>query len=162
VEAAIETVDHPVSVNWVSEEAKTDWRTAKSHLQRLAVEGRVHALKQGTSTVYVPDFSRAYMNEIRQLALQSSVDELRGEIIEKKAEIEALQDEYGVDSPAELQESLSDPDLTSEATQKRTQHLDRWEKIVNDLPLIQHAANIRQDLFDADPYAKVALNLSDY
>jgi PAB1-binding protein PBP1 len=103
----------------------------------------------------VPDFTKAYIEEIRQLALELSAEELRAEIAAAKETIEAIQDRYDVESREELEESLADPDISAEETRTRSRALRDWEEESDAITLLKHALSLQDDLLDVDPYAEV-------
>lgn len=155
VTTIIQTVSDPVSINWVAEEADVHWNTAESHLEELADDGKVRRVEQGDSTAYVPDFTRAYMEEIRQLALNHSAEELRAELTAAKESIEEIQDQFDVQTREELEQSLADLDITAEETRARSRALRDWEEQQDSLTLVKHALSLQEDLHDVDPYADI-------
>jgi hypothetical protein len=155
VTRVVETVTDPVSINWVAEEADVHWNTAADRLEEMADAGDLHRLDRDDSTAYVPDFTKAYIEEIRQLALELSAEELRAEIAAAKETIEAIQDRYDVESREELEESLADPDISAEETKTRSRGLRDWEEESDAISLLKHALSLQDDLLDVDPYAEV-------
>ena len=155
VTKVVETVTEPVSINWVAEEAAVHWNTAADRLEKMAEAGDLHRIERGDSTTYVPDFTKTYIEEIRQLALELSADELRAEITAAKEAIEQIQDQYDVESREELEESLAEPDVSAEETKARSHALRDWEEENDTITLLKHALRLQDDLLAVDPYAEV-------
>lgn len=155
VTRVVETVTDPVSINWVAEEADVHWNTAADRLEEMAEAGDLHRIERDDSTAYVPDFTKAYIEEIRQLALECSAEELRTDIAAAKEAIEQIQDEYDVESREELEESLANPDISAEETKARSRALRDWEEENDAITLLKHALSLQDDLYDVDPYAEV-------
>jgi len=151
----VETVTDPVSINWVAEEADVHWNTAEDRLEDMADAGDLHRIERDDTTAYVPDFTRAYIEEIRQLALELSTEELRAEIAAAKETIEEIQDRFSVESREELEESLADPDISAKETKARSRALRDWEEENDGITLLKHALSLQDDLLDVDPYAEV-------
>lgn len=152
VRQIVETVTDPVSANWVCEQADVGWQTAKDELDQLVERGDLRRIERGEDVRYVPDFTRRYTERIRELALSVPREELREELLEAKAEIEAIQSEYAVDSRAELEASLSDEGVSAGEASDRTEALREWETAADELQLLEHALHLYDDLHDVDPY----------
>jgi len=150
-----ETVTDPVSPNWVADQADVGWQTAKDELEQLADRGDLRRVDQG-DVRYVPDFTRLYTERIRELALSFSRKELREELVEAKADVQAIQSAYDVTSREELEASLSDADVSATEARDRQQSLREWEEIADELQLIEHALSLYDDLHDVDPYVEDA------
>lgn len=151
----VETVTDPVSINWVAEEADVHWNTAEDQLEEMADAGDLHRVERDDSTLYVPDFTKAYIEEIRQLALDLSAAELRTEIAAAKETVEEIQDQFDVESREELEESLADPNVSAEETRARSRALRDWEEEADAITLMKHALRLQDDLLDVDPYAEI-------
>lgn len=155
VTTVIETVTEPVSTNWVAEEADVHWNTAADRLEEMAEAGYLHRIERDDSTTYVPDSTKTYIEEIRQLARELSADELRAEITAAKEAIEQIQDQYDVESREELEESLVEPDVSAEETKARSHALRDWDEENDTITLLKHALRLQDDLLAVDPYAEV-------
>lgn len=149
-----ETVTDPVSANWVSEQAGVGWQTAKDELEQLVERGDLRRVERDDDVRFVPDFTRLYTERIRKLALSFSREELREEIVQAKEEVQAIQSEYAVESRDELEESLSDEDVSAAEARDRQQALREWEEIADELRLLEHALGLYDDLYDVDPYVE--------
>lgn len=152
VRQIIETVTDPVSVNWVSKQAGVGWDTAKDELEQLAERGGVRRVDRGKNVRYVPDFTQAYVERIRDLAVTHSRDTLQEELIQAKEEIEGIQERYGVDSRDELEQTLADEEITADEARERQQALRAWEEIADQKQLIRHALHLFDDIRDVDPF----------
>lgn len=149
-----ETVTDPVSANWVKEQADVGWQTAKNELEQLADRGDLRRVEQDDDVRYVPDFTRLYTERIRELALEFSREELREEVVQAKEAIQEIKTEYAVGSRDELEESLSDEDVSAEETRERQRALREWEEVADELQLLEHALSLYDDLYDVDPYVE--------
>lgn len=152
VRQIVETVTDPVSANWVKEQADVGWQTAKNELEQLADRGDLRRVEQDDDVRYVPDFTRLYTERIRELALELSREDLREEVIQAKEAIQEIKTEYAVDSRDELEESLSDEDVSAEEARERQRALREWEEVADELQLLDHALGLYDDLHDVDPY----------
>lgn len=149
-----ETVTDPVSTNWVAEQAAVGWQTAKDELEQLSNRGDLRRVQQGDDVRYVPDFTRLYTERIRELVLSFSREELRGEIVQAKEDIQEIQSEYAVESRDELEASLSDPDVSAAEARERQRSLREWEEVADDIQLLKHALSLFDDIHDVDPYVE--------
>lgn len=149
-----ETVTEPVSVNWVTTQADVGWQTAKDELERLADRGDLRRLERDGDVRYVPDFTHLYTERIRELALSASRGELRDQVVAAKAAIEEIESEYGVESPDELEASLSDDDVSASEARERRRALREWEAAADEIRLLEHALALYDDLRDVDPYVE--------
>ena len=149
-----ETVTDPVSANWVAEQADVGWQTARDELEQLSDRGDLRRVDRGDAVRYVPDFTRMYTERIREIALSSSREALREEVVQAKAEIQEIRSEHAVESRAELEASLSDEDVPVAESRERQQSLREWEEIADELHLVEHALSLYDDLHDVDPYVE--------
>ena len=154
VRAIARTLSRPRSVNWVGREADVSWGTAKDELNRLVEYGqleRVYPEGDDTSPQYAPDHRTRYLSRIRELVEENEPGELRSEMAAVQDEIDAWCEEYGVDSRAELEESLADGHDGAEI-RERNEVLRRWRRNEQTKRLLTHALRLYDDLdaLDAD------------
>jgi hypothetical protein len=146
IRSVAETLHEPRSVNWISEQADTAWSTTKEELEALVDRGRLRRVDAGESPRYQPDHTRLLFEEIRRLVEENSREELRGELADIAAEIEAWQTEYGVETWEELEGTLADGDLSSEAISTRRDIVTYWRENEADRRLLKHALALYADV----------------
>lgn len=120
------TVSRPRSASWVAGEAAVAENTARDHLERLVEMNVLLRTTRDGTALYAPDplYTRAQ-------TLRDYLDEYDHEgLVELKAEIserlDALRDEYGVDSPEELRERVAETDDVERIQEFRNAASD-WE-----------------------------------
>jgi len=123
----------------------------KDELEQLAERGDLRRVDQGCGFRYVPDFTRLYTERIRELALTCSREKLLEEIVQAKEEVQEIQSEFGVESRAELEASLSDQEVSATQARNRQRSLREWEVVADELQLLEHALSLYDDLHDVDP-----------
>lgn len=141
------TLTRPRSVEWVREEARvSSWQTAKDELEMLVEFGQVHAVEgDDGNTKYAPNYQLRYFNEVTELINDHTRDELREEIATIQAEIDEWKTEFAVESRDELESTLTDDDLTSEAIRERNRVLRQWERYEDNKRLLKHALELYDD-----------------
>lgn len=142
VETIATTMTAPRSPNWVAEQAEVEWDTAKKHLENLRASGRVLLTSEDK---YVPDPTRAYFDNLRDLILEHSKTELRGELTAIAERIDEWKQRYDVDSPDELEATLA-TDLSAEAVRERQRALRQWEDSLESRERIRRALELYDDI----------------
>lgn len=147
------TLTQPRSVEWVREEAQvSSWQTTKDELEMLVEFGQVHAIEgDDGNTKYAPNYQLRYFNEVTELINNQTREELREEIASIQAEIDEWKAEFDVESRDELESSLTDDDLDSEAIQERNRILRRWERYEDNKRLLKHALELYDDARELYP-----------
>lgn len=149
-------LSEPQSVNWVRREADVSWETAKDELDRLVSHDqlrRVYPATDGESTGnprYCPDFKTQYLSRIRELTTEHDRVELREEIAAIQDEIGRWKTEFGVESRAELESSLTDEAHSGDEVRRRNRVLRQWEHNEETKTLLEHALALYDDLADLD------------
>lgn len=162
VRAIAETISEPRSVNWIREQADvSSWDTTKDELELLVEQGTLRRVELDGDVHYVPDFTRKFLDRIKELAEEHSKNELREEIAAITEEIEEWKETYDVEARDELEASLTDEDdLSSDAVHERTRVLEQWEENLYYKRLIGHALHLYDDIADtmrlSDPEASPA------
>ena len=147
------TLTQPRSVEWVREEAQvSSWQTTKDELEMLVEFGQVHAIEgDDGNTKYAPNYQLRYFNEVTELINNQTREELREEIASVQAEIDEWKAEFDVESRDELESSLTDDDLDSEAIQERNRILRQWERYDDNKRLLKHALELYDDARELYP-----------
>lgn len=147
------TLTQPRSVEWVREEAQvSSWQTTKDELEMLVEFGQVHAIEgDDGNTKYAPNYQLRYFNEVTELINNQTREELREEIASIQAEIDEWKAEFDVESRDELESSLTDDDLDSEAIQERNRILRQWERYDDNKRLLKHALELYDDARELYP-----------
>lgn len=137
----------PRSVEWVRKEAQISaWQTAKDELEMLTEFGQIHAIEgDDGNTKYAPNYQLRYFDELTELINSHSRDELREEITTIQETIDGWKAEFDVDSRDELEASLTDADLDSEAVRERNRVLRDWERSEDNKRLLKHALELYDD-----------------
>lgn len=145
------SITRPRSVNWIKDEADVaSWDTTKDELERLVEYGQIKRIKDdsGSETQYRygPDYRRRYLDRVEELAANHTKAELRNEVATIQEEIEVWQDTYDVDSLGELEDSVTDANLSSDEIRERNVVVRRWERSRETKRLIDHALSLYDDL----------------
>lgn len=145
------SLTRPRSVNWIKNEADVaSWDTTKDELERLVEYGQIRRVEDdsGTETQYRygPNYRRRYLDRVEELAAEHTKDELRSEVAEIQAQIEAWQDSYDVESLRDLENSVTDADLSSDEIRERNAVIRRWERSQETRRLVDHALSLYDDL----------------
>jgi hypothetical protein len=141
------TLTQPRSVEWVREEAGiSSWQTAKDELEMLVDFGQVHAVDgDDGNTKYAPNYQLRYFNEVTELINEHTREDLREEVAAVQSEIDEWQDEFNVESRDELESTLTDEGLSSDAIQERNRILRKWEHYEDNKRLLKHALELYED-----------------
>lgn len=142
VETIATTLSESRTANWVAEQADVKWDTAKRHLDDLVASGVLVETDDGE---YVPDPTRAYFEELRELILANDREQLRAELEAIAERIDEWKASYDVDSFDELEATLAE-DFSSEEIRERRQALRRWETSQEDRQLLQSALRLYDDV----------------
>ncbi|WP_436935207.1 DUF7342 family protein [Halovenus marina] len=141
------TLTEPRSVEWVREQAQVSaWQTAKDELEMLVEFGQVHAIEgDDGNTKYAPNFQLRYFNEVTELINSHTRAELREEITTIQDTIDEWKREFDVESRDELESTLTDNELSSEANRNRNGVLRQWEHHEDNKQLLKHALEFYDD-----------------
>lgn len=141
------TLTEPRSVEWVREQAQvSSWQTAKDELEMLVEFGQVQAVKgDDGNTKYAPNYQLRYFIELTELINNHTRAELREEIASIQAEIDEWKREFRVESRNELESTLTQDDLDSEAIRDRNCVLRQWERYEDNKRLLKHALELYDD-----------------
>ncbi len=142
VETIATTVSEPRTANWIAEQAEVKWDTAKTHLDDLVDSGVVLVTDDGA---YVPDPTRAYFDQLRDLIITNDKEELRAELEMIAERIDDWKATYSVASPSELEATLSD-DRSADDIAERRHVLRQWENSRQSRETIRTALQLYDDI----------------
>lgn len=156
------TLTEPRSVEWVRDQARVSSRqTAKEELEMLVEFGQLSPVEGDSGdTKYAPNYQRRYFDELAQLINHHTRVELREEIATIQAEIDEGMAEFSVESRTELEGTLSDEALDSEAIQQRNRVLRRWERYEDNKHLLKHALELYDDVRSPHPKSDDSFDFS--
>lgn len=147
------TLTEPRSVEWVREEAQiSSWQTAKDELEMLVEFGQAQAVEgDDGNTKYAPNYQLRYFDEVAELINSHSRAELRDEVAAIQESIDGWKRDYDVGSRDELESTLTDDDLDSEAIRERNRVLRQWERYEDNKRLLKHALELYDDARELYP-----------
>lgn len=147
------TLTQPRSVEWVREQAQvSSWQTAKDELEMLVEFGQVHAIDGDDGNVkYAPNYQLRYFQELTELINTHTREQLRDEIAAIQAEIDEWTAEFDVESRDELESTLTDRTLDSEAIHERNRVLRQWDQYEETKRLLRHALELYDDARELYP-----------
>lgn len=156
------SLTQPQSVDWVRTKAQISaWQTAKDELEMLVEFGQLHAFEgDDGNTKYAPNYQRRFFDEVAELINDRSRNELREEIAAIQAKIEAWQTEFNIGSRDELEETLTEDDLTSDGIRERNKVLRQWEHYEDNKRLLKHALELYDDARALHPGRNESTNSS--
>jgi len=143
VEAVADTLRQPRSAQWVAARADVSPKTARKYLERAVDRGElVTEHPDGTAaTLYAPDPERKMLDHVIELADRSQADltDLRLAVAD---DIEAWQEEFGVESPTDLRLTI-DESLAADERRRRKRLARRWESREHLQSLVEVAMTFR-------------------
>jgi hypothetical protein len=147
------TLTEPRSVEWVREQADvSSWQTAKDELEMLVEFGQVQDIEgDDGNTKYAPNYQLRYFNEVTDLINTHTRAELREEIASIQSDIDEWKREFNVESRDELEATLTEADLNSEAIRNRNRVLRQWERYEDNKRLLKHALELYEDARELYP-----------
>lgn len=135
VESIARTLTEPKTVEWVADQVKVEPESAEVHLENLTEYGFLLTTDNGK---FIPDPTWLYFDQLRELILSNSKEDLRSEVESIDDAVDSWQTEYGVTTPDELEASLSD-DLDLEDIQERKWVSRQWDSSLHARELIRTA-----------------------
>nr|WP_238398218.1 hypothetical protein [Halorussus salinus] len=143
-------------MNWIRDEADVSWQTAKDELDRLVAHNQLKRVfaddsrENGENPRYRPDYKTQYLSHIRDLTDEHTREELREEVAAIQDEIHGWRDEFGVESRAELEASLTEQDLSGDEVRRRNRVLRRWKRNEETKTILRHGLELYDDLADLE------------
>jgi predicted ArsR family transcriptional regulator len=132
-------LQQPRTAGRIAESAHVSEKTARGHLQRLVEMDVLLEDAESGPTTYYPDPAFVRYREVRELAREHDRDELTEIVATLKGDVEAWQDEFGVESPAALRTSVADADVTEAEVHERQRIAEDWEYAEHRLDLLREA-----------------------
>jgi hypothetical protein len=156
------TLTEPRSVEWVREQAQvSSWQTAKDELEMLVEFQQVQAIEgDDGNRKYAPNYQLRYFTEVTDLINSHTRTELREEIASIQGDIDEWQQEFDVESRTELESTLTDDALDSEAIRDRNRVLQQWERYEDNKRLLKHALELYDDARELHPGQNSSSNSS--
>lgn len=156
------TLTEPRSVEWVRKEAQiSSWQTAKDELEMLVEFGQVQAIEgDDGNTKYAPNYQIRYFNEVTELINSHTREELREEVASIQELIDEWKHEFAVESRGELEATLTEDNLDSEAIRERNRVLRQWERYEDNKRLLKHALELYNDARELSPGQDTSSNSS--
>lgn len=133
------SLQRPRTAGQIADSAHVADKTARGHLEQLVEMDVLLADEAHGPTTYYPDPGYVRYREVRTLAREHDRDELTEIVATLKGDIEGWQDEYDVETPAELRASVADADVAEAAVYERQRIAEDWEYTEYRLDLIQDA-----------------------
>ena len=138
VRSIAQTVDRPRTAKYVAEEAAVSHTTANDHLKRLVEMNLVRTAASDGATLYEPDPLYTRFRTLRQLIDDHGHEELLELKSELQRQIEALDEQYAVDSPTDLRERAAETETAAE-TMEFIEDASDWELALYHLSIVNDA-----------------------
>lgn len=136
------TLTEPRTAEWVADEAEVELKIAKEHLEILNECGVLLTTDNGK---YIPDPTRLYFEQLRELIISNSKAELRSELEAIEDVVDSWKTRYNVESPGKLEASLSD-NLDSGEIRECKWVVRHWKSTLHSRELIQTALMLYDDV----------------
>lgn len=140
------TRTEPRNAGWIATEADVSRDTAVKYLSRMVDQGDLETVETAEGTCYEPDTVTQFLDQVRELAEEHSLNELTTELRDIGDEIDQWKREYDVDSLAELRQTVGDSDLSSKARRERLDIVEEWEYNVEMREAIRLAISLTNSL----------------
>jgi sugar-specific transcriptional regulator TrmB len=131
------TVREPRNAQEIAEAADVAPNTARKYLRQLVETNNLVSVESGRETLYYPDPMTQRFDQIRDMIEENTKQELVEELDAIESDIEAWEDEYGVDSPDELRASISGK--PEDERRSRLRDAEDWEYFEHQSEMIGHA-----------------------
>jgi len=123
-------VSEPRTANWIASEADWSHGPTKRVLERLVDDDILHRDDTGGHTTYFPDYRRQALTEaIRLRDSDHTVEDLTERLTEMNAQIRGWKDEFDVESPNQLRETIADQVLDVTEEDRRREIAREWEQL---------------------------------
>jgi DNA-binding Lrp family transcriptional regulator len=160
VRHVVELLDGPTPIKEIADRADVSRGTADDELGRLQSDDWVTETTVDGEIAYDLNPVRMLFDEVTDLIMGHSREELESKLREIRAEAEGLADEYDVDSLEEFRSQLAEADLSAEEIRERQNVIETWKAIKTDARLVQHALHFYEDVRDlssSDPHSTTTL-----
>lgn len=153
VRSITQALDQPRTAKYIAEEAVVSETTANEHLNRLVEMNVIRRVNGEDATLYESDPLYSRFRTLRRLI----DDHDHTELIELKAdiqqEIEQLEKQYEVDSPAELREQATNTETVTE-TMQLIEDISDWELARYHLSIVNDAIDNYSEYIATDQRAR--------
>lgn len=146
VRMVVEILDEPKTATAISDRADVAWATADSELDILVAENKAQKHTVDGQTTYAPNPVQILIEEVLDLINENSRDELESTLVEHTAQIESLQEEYGVETLSELRNKLVEDELSTEEMRAIRNASSTWEALKTEIRLSKHALQLYTDV----------------
>lgn len=138
VRSIASTLSQPRPASHIADEAHVAENTAREHLERLVEMNVLLKSDRKGAKIYSPDPLHTRMQTLRDLLETHDHDGLIELKAEMQEEIDALQVEYGAESPDELREHAAETDDAAETREIR-QTANDWDLLLYRLNIVEDA-----------------------
>ncbi|MFD1688565.1 hypothetical protein ACFR95_04755, partial [Halolamina salifodinae] len=145
------TRTEPRNAGWIADEADVSRDTAVKYLTRMVEQGDLKTVETEHGTAYKPDEMTQFLDEVRRLAEERSVDELTRELDAIAEEMDGWRELYGVESLSGLRRSVGRDDLTATERRERLDTVAEWEYDVEIREAIRLAISLQESLATLEP-----------
>jgi hypothetical protein len=140
VQSVATTVSQPRSASYIADEAYVAENTAQEHLERLVSLTVLLKAERDDGAVYSPDPLHTRIQTLRDLLEEHDRNGLIGLKAELQSQVEAWEDDYGVDSPSALRAQAAETDTAAETRDLK--------KTASDWELAQYRLSILEDAIE--------------
>jgi hypothetical protein len=140
------TQTEPQNAGWIATEADVSRDTAVKYLERMVEHGELDVTETADGTCYKPDPVTQFLQEVRTLAEDHTLNDLTQELNAISEEIDAWKDRFEVDSLTELRTSIGTEELTEEDRRERLAIIEEWEYNIEIRESIQLAISLKSSL----------------
>lgn len=144
------SIEQPRTVEWIAEQAHVSESTARSHLERLVELRVLTAVEQRGAKTYYPDSVYQRFREVSSLVEERDREEIEAVIISAQEEIEALRDEYGVESVDELRKKATEEETPPEVAREYFTKASQWDEHSHMLSIAREALDRYSDITGED------------
>lgn len=136
----------PRNAGWIATEADVSRDTAVKYLSRMVEQGALETVETAAGTCYKPDSVTQFLDQVRDLVAEHSLDDLTSELRDIGDEIDQWKREYDVDDLAELRATVGDDTLSGEERRERVEVIVEWEYNVEMREAIRLAISLTDSL----------------
>lgn len=138
VRSIASAVSEPRTLQYIADEAQVSETTASEYLERLVDLNVLQKTSREEELVYSPDPLYTRMEAIRELLAEHDRDELVKLRSALQSQLDDWQDEYGVESPADLRTQTAESE-TAARTRKIRKDAQDWELVAYRLSIVEEA-----------------------
>lgn len=140
------TQTEPQNAGWIATEADVSRDTAVKYLNRMVEHGDLEVTDTADGTCYKPDTVTQFLQEVRRLAEEHTLEGLTQELNTISEEIDGWKERFEVDSLTELRQSIGSEDVNAEDRRERLAIIEEWEYNKEIRELIQLAISLKSSL----------------